>query len=321
MGHTWRGLRSGATHGHHHCSKSQVGRQRLEGKIRDRERLEPPHVTILRRTLAWHVEAGTMNDPIFVVARGKPAYPFARIQSVLLRDGNDFRRAYADHRRAMWVLPDVRLLAMLTKALRARDVWHRLLILHKASTARRETLAALFRVVIAPDDGVQLLPREELVEVLASPKSEDLIIGGIVDRDDNTIVLYRGNLERLVVQLDWVRAEGKGTKLNLSAFKVTDFGQTICFGNFEIATDAILYEFDAEARKRMRKRELKQDSSFGAALHRLRLQKRVSREDFPRVSAKTIARIERGEVEKPHSETLEIIARKLGVRVEEIGTY
>ena len=75
------------------------------------------------------------------------------------------------------------------------------------------------------------------------------------------------------------------------------------------------------ARQRMRARELKQDSSFGAALHRLRLQKGLTREGFPRVSAKTIARIERGEVEKPHRETLEIIARKLGVRVEEIGSY
>lgn len=76
-----------------------------------------------------------------------------------------------------------------------------------------------------------------------------------------------------------------------------------------------------DARKRMRERELNQDSSFGAALQRLRLQKHVSRQDFPRVSAKTIARIERGEVEHPHSETLEIIARKLGVRVEEIGSF
>jgi len=262
-----------------------------------------------------------MNDQIFVVARGKAAYPFTRIQSVVLHDSNDIRRAYADHRRAMWVLPDVRLLVTVTKALRARDVWHRLLILQRASTARRETLAALFRVVIAPDDGVQLLPSEALIEALASPKAEDLIIGGNHDPDDNAVVLYRGNLERLVVPLDWFRAGGKASKLNLSAFKVTDFGQTVCFGDFEIATDAILYEFDAEARKRMRERELTQNSSFGAALHRLRLQKQVSREDFPRVSAKTIARIERGEVEHPHAETLKIVARKLGVRVEEIGTY
>ena len=133
--------------------------------------------------------------------------------------------------------------------------------------------------------------------------------------------LYRANLERLAVPPDWFRSGGKGSKLNLSAFKVTDFGQTVCFGDFEIATDAILYEFDAEARKRMRERELTQDSRFGAALHRLRLQKRMSRQDFPRVSAKTIARIERGEVKHPHSETLQIIARKLGMRVEEIGTY
>jgi len=30
-------------------------------KIRDRERLEPPHVTILRRTLAWRLDLRTWN--------------------------------------------------------------------------------------------------------------------------------------------------------------------------------------------------------------------------------------------------------------------
>src|SRR5664280_501731 len=130
-----------------------------------------------------------MNDPMFVVMKGKPVYPFTRLPSVILHDANDVRRAYADHRRAMWVLPDVRCLTTLTQALRARDVWHRLLVLQKANTARREALASLFRVVIAPDDGVKLLPQEELVEVLASPNAADLIVGGIVDPEDSAVGL------------------------------------------------------------------------------------------------------------------------------------
>ncbi len=48
---------------------------------------------------------------------------------------------------------------------------------------------------------------------------------------------------------------------------------------------------------------------------------RVSRDDFAPLSAKTIARIERNEVEKPHGETLRIIAKRLNVDPEEIETY
>lgn len=33
-----------------------MGEPRLEVKIRDRERLEPPHVTILHRTRAWRFD-------------------------------------------------------------------------------------------------------------------------------------------------------------------------------------------------------------------------------------------------------------------------
>jgi transcriptional regulator with XRE-family HTH domain len=36
---------------------------------------------------------------------------------------------------------------------------------------------------------------------------------------------------------------------------------------------------------------------------------------------RTIARIERNEVAKPQRETLETIAERLGVKVDEIGSY
>ena len=42
--------------------------------------------------------------------------------------------------------------------------------------------------------------------------------------------------------------------------------------------------------------------------------------DFPGLTAKEIARIERGEVKKPHQRTLAKIARRIGIRVEEIST-
>jgi transcriptional regulator with XRE-family HTH domain len=54
---------------------------------------------------------------------------------------------------------------------------------------------------------------------------------------------------------------------------------------------------------------------------RLRKQRRLKRSDFAPVSSKEIARIERNEIDKPHSKTLETIAGRLGVRAEEIDSY
>src|SRR5436853_312 len=63
-------------------------------------------------------------------------------------------------------------LALLVSALETRDTWHRLLLLEEPTTARRELLATLFRVVVAPGNGVRLLAREDLVEVLAAEHPE-----------------------------------------------------------------------------------------------------------------------------------------------------
>jgi DNA-binding Xre family transcriptional regulator len=101
---------------------------------------------------------------------------------------------------------------------------------------------------------------------------------------------------------------------------VADSGQTIRLGDFEVAADAILYELDPEARRRAKERNIAKDTSFGGALRRLRLQRRLRREDFG-ISPKEIARLERGEVVKPHAETLAKIAKRLGVKPEDIETY
>ena len=63
------------------------------------------------------------------------------------------------------------------------------------------------------------------------------------------------------------------------------------------------------------------EKSFGASLRRLRIQKRLSRSDFAPLAAKTIARIERNEIGKPHGKSLNTIAQRLGVAVDQIETY
>jgi hypothetical protein len=50
------------------------------------------------------------------------------------------------------------------------------------------------------------------------------------------------------------------------------------------------------------------ERSFSAALRRLRLQRGLKQGDFIPFTAKTIARIERSEVGKPHGKPLQIIA-------------
>jgi transcriptional regulator with XRE-family HTH domain len=47
----------------------------------------------------------------------------------------------------------------------------------------------------------------------------------------------------------------------------------------------------------------------------------IPRSGFPSISAKEVARIERGDVERPRRSTVEAIARRLGVSPEEIATY
>lgn len=182
-------------------------------------------------------------------------------------------------------------------------------------------LHALFRVVVAPDDGVRLLPPEELVEAIADERADDLFIGGVVAVDDRALVLYRGNFDPLVVPFDWFASRPHARRPDFDSFAVTDFGQTLQFGDYEVSADALLYDFDANARRRMKQRELKQDASFGGALRRLRLARGLSRSDFAPLAAKTIARIERGEVAEPHGETLSTIAKRLRVRADEIKLH
>ena len=112
-----------------------------------------------------------------------------------------------------------------------------------------------------------------------------------------------------------------GTTPDFDRLALTDYGHTVELGDYEASTDAILYEADPEYRKLLKKHRKKSEKSFGASLARLRLQKRLKRSDFAPLAVKTIARIERSEIEKPHGKTLDIIAQRLGVAAEQIETF
>jgi hypothetical protein len=182
-------------------------------------------------------------------------------------------------------------------------------------------LVGLFHPVFGLVEGFQWLRKEELVEVITRDDACERFIGGSVDLKAKTLTLLRGDIEAVVAPFAIFRKSGDGTAPDFSRLGLTDYGRTIALGDYEAAADAILYELDPDYRRRLKKRRRQSERTFGAALFRLRKQKRLKRSDFEPVSAKEIARIERNEVGKPHAKTLEMIADRLGVRPEEIGDY
>ncbi|MCY4582058.1 MAG: hypothetical protein OXE50_04560 [Chloroflexi bacterium] len=199
-----------------------------------------------------------------------------------------------------------------------RNASPHLVALEPVAPHRLPYLHHLFKSVIA---GAELLDLSDLLDVVDSYKRRDLFIGGVVDPDDEMLVLYRGDFSSLLVPFSWFEPRPLAGWPDWTRFQVTDFGQTLRIGDYEAATDAILYDFDPSFRREAKSRLLQQDDSFGGALRRLRLQRGLRRSDFPPLSAKEVARIERGEVRKPHSNTLLALAGRLGMEPEEIAEY
>ncbi|QDU59522.1 helix-turn-helix protein [Planctomycetes bacterium Pan216] len=183
------------------------------------------------------------------------------------------------------------------------------------------SLRVLFDRVVGEEPFVRL-PDEELIDVLAAPTAEkrDLVIGGSVDEKSGTAVLVRGTLDALLVPLSMFAATPR-SKPDSSRLSFRDYGNTIAFGEYEAAVDAVLWEVDADFRKRAKAGERNVAQGFGASLRRLRLQRGLSQSDFPGITRRTISRLENGEVAKPHGATLDAIADRLGVGPEMIETY
>lgn len=196
----------------------------------------------------------------------------------------------------------------------------RLFVWEKLAPERREYLQTLFRTVVSPGGQLQLLASDELAEVLSSDSRADLFVAGSVNRVEGVVVLYRGSLDRLAVPLRWF-ARPSDVEPDFDDFEVTDYGQTVRFGDFEAATDAILYAFDAKYRSRMKQRQLELDDSLGGSVRRLRELRGLRRSDFAPLSSKAIARIERGEIKSPRAATLKTIAKRVGVEPEQISTF
>lgn len=264
-----------------------------------------------------------MSEQLVVVEeRRELASQLGAAKSVSASSPRQVQAAWKKYGRgAIWIAlprPMVKLMATIDPLAKTH---HRLLLFGSPKAPERAFLHAVFERVVVSDDEIHLMKRDDLLEVLGSEHRENLFIGGAVSQAAKSVILSRGDLTPLVVPFSWFTQRPNGPKPDFDDFEIIDSGQTIRLGDYEAAADAVLYEFDAEFRQQERKRRVSTDRSLGGALRRLRLQRGLSRGDFPGLSAKTIARIERGDVKEPHVETLATIAEQLGVKPEMIATY
>lgn len=261
-----------------------------------------------------------MNEPVLLIEpsrRGRAAGKLATMLKVPRVRDQELLDAYKQHRRAVFISfgSDWTSLAGIAPLARAAQ---RLLSMRPIDDTRRELAHALFDTVVAASEGVRLLPREELCEVMSTPNRADYIVGGSSSGDP--IVLFRGDLSRLLVPRSFFRTNPTA-RPDFDDFEVTDYGQTVQLGEYGASTHAILYAFDRDYRRRAKANAVEKDESFGGCLRRLRTLRGLRQSDFGQISREEIARIERGSVKKPHGATLAVVAKRLGVRPEEIATY
>lgn len=182
------------------------------------------------------------------------------------------------------------------------------------------SLLGTFDLVLGLGSSYRWLPPRELVTVLSSEHARDRFIGGAIDPEAATVTLVRGDGETMVFPFSFFEPSGSGVEPDFDRLAFDDHGRTVVLGEYEAAADGILYESDAGYRRRLRELMSEAERGFGPSLRRLRIQKRLRREDFAPLPAKTIAHIERGAAPPPKP-TLERIARRLGVPPEDIETY
>lgn len=235
-------------------------------------------------------------------------YTPENIQEALNRDEN-----------TLWIareMPPLHEIADIGHSRYRRD----LLLLDSIETSRRMLFETIFDRILAPDDDVRLLGDDELLEVVGDDRTQDFFIGAVYDDEDRVVVLYRGTLEPMTIPLDWFSESPTATP-DPHDLEPVDYGQGVRLGDCEVATRTILYEFDADYRRRQKENRRRLDDSFGACLRRLRKIKGLKQGDFTSVTARTIRRIEKNEVQNPRHSTIEHIADELDVAPDEIETY
>ncbi len=238
------------------------------------------------------------------------------------KDAEARRAARSEDTNAVWIVRNSKIANWIVRGISWPSRRAGFLIL--LDTPRPELLAVLmrrFERVAYADQIGHFLPRAEMREVFKAPDTKDRFVGGIIDDETKTVALWRGDLSSFVVPFSAFEPTANGIEPDWARFSVTDYGHTLKLGNYEAASDAVLYEYDEDFRRRRNAKRRAEEKTLGASIRRLRKQKRLTRDDIPGVDPKTLARIERNEVARPHIRTLSLIAKRLGVQPSKLGTF
>lgn len=238
---------------------------------------------------------------------------------VWLRTPGDVEAVLAIDDNTLWVARDPSVLHDYIDQGRGRH-WRRLLLLETAPRIRLEFLSQLFTGVVAPDADIDLLPEDRIFAVLAEKHPEEYFVGAGYNEDDDAIVVYRGNLRTVTVSVDQFEANPRAEP-DPADLEIVDWGQTLRLGDYQVSADAILYDRDPEFRRRQRAKRREFDDTFGGSIRRLRKQAGLTQEQIPGVSAKTVGRIERNEVDNPRDDTLQKFADAFGVDADRLGWH
>ena len=265
-----------------------------------------------------------MSDTAYVIETGRKhlCRDFRQLHPECLESKDELCKALATHskRADLWIAPSPQAVFWLAEAVLNTGAPPRGLLL--VLSVVPASLASLFshafdRFVQAPS---KMLSVGEVATVLSREDRAEFCLGGTIEPKANMASFICGDLSTLNVPLSTFVQRGDGPVPELEQFGVIDHGRTLRFGKYEAAFDAVLYEWNPEYRRRIKKLRFERDSTLGGSLRRLRKQRGLRLSDMGRLE-KTVARIERGEVSRPRKASLAAIAQMLDVAVEQIADF
>lgn len=142
------------------------------------------------------------------------------------------------------------------------------------------------------------------------------LIGAVPDTALAAVTVFRADLSALCLPKHWF--DQNGDMADIREMKIEQDGAVVRIGSRHWESHQIIRAFDVNFRRTLRRMELTQNDSLGGLIRSARKQRRLGRDEFPGIDSKTIARIERNEINRPQRETLRLIAQTLGVPVEQL---
>jgi len=142
-----------------------------------------------------------------------------------------------------------------------------------------------------------------------------VVVGSLFDPAGRILTLMRGDLAAVVVPQEVLSKHFAGIN---GRPQLSDDGTRLVYGDKSVPVVDVLMEVDPVFRREYRRQMWAQQRDLASRVRHLRKLRRARREDFPGLTSKTIARIERGEIKMPQRETLRLIAIHLGVDADQL---